>query len=84
MFASFDSNQNILEIIEGRTNSDDVGMYQIYITLTDEDGYQAEPVILTLEIVEPEDEAQSDEIDSEIVAADFYASLLLEAAIRRE
>ena len=32
-------------------------MYQIYITLTDEDGYQAEPVILTLEIVEPEDEA---------------------------
>ena len=59
-------------------------MYQIYITLADEEGYQAEPAILTLEIVESEDEAQSDEIDSEIVAADFYASLLLEAAIRRE
>ena len=59
-------------------------MYQIYITLSDEEGYQAEPVILTLEIIESEDETQSDETNNEIVAADFYASLLLEAAIRRE
>ena len=84
MFANFDSDQNVLEIQEGSTNSGDVGIYQIYITLVDEDGYQAEPVILTLEIIESEDETESDEINSEIVAADFYASLLLEAAILRE